>query len=178
MIDPRRSDRYFRGMKLKHGFTAATVLFLCGHALAHDAHDHDAPRRPAPPAAPAPAAPAEIARAAQHGGQVFALDAKDGLSAEALFSATGVELWFFDKDMTAISPPATAKLTLTVGKEVRKLEAKLDEKKPDRLAIESPLPPDGKVALFVQASVHGKKRSVRVEREVPKPLAAPATTTP
>lgn len=156
--------------------TCTLVIFLgaasmATAALAHQEHDPPPPATVVVPDADAPKA--------QHGGQLLVLDASDGTRVEALFSASGVELWFFDKAMKPVVPPATAKLTLTVGKGVRKLEAKLDEKKPDRLAIESVLPAEAKVALFIEATMNGKKRSVRVQRELPKvtPVAPAAPTT-
>lgn len=76
-----------------------------------------------------------------------------------------------------------------MGKDVRKLELKPTEKffcsspcgdelanKQDaHLAVETPLPQDGKLALVVQATANGKLRSGRVERE---PTASSTTTPP
>jgi hypothetical protein len=156
--------------------TATSFLVAAGiaslPAVAHKGgHDDE------PPPAKILVPPAVEQKAAPHGGQMFIVDAKDGVMGEVVFAATGVELFFYDKDLQPSAPPATAKLTLTVGKEVRKLEAKLDEKKPDRLAVESPLPAEAKVALFVDAQIAGKKRTVRVQREAAKaPAPAPAPT--
>ncbi len=153
---------------------ALAVVAVAVPALAHQGHDHhDKPAEPEHKTGEHPQ---------PHGGQVFVLDATDHLHAEVVFGETGLHLWLYDADMKPLTPPADAKVTLVVGKEVRKLDLKLMEKfgdKPDaHLGVDTALPKDGKVAAVLQLTFNGKLRSGRVERTQPVSATAPTTPTP
>ncbi|MBL8141735.1 MAG: hypothetical protein JNM38_11530 [Acidobacteria bacterium] len=141
--------------------TSAIVMALTPSAFAHPGGHDEWPRKRV------------VVPKAQHGGQMFVVDAYDGTLGEVLWSATGLELWFYNSDQQPLAAPATAKLTLTVGREVRKIEAKLDPTKPGRLTVLSALPADQSVTLFIDAMVAGTARSVRVQREAAKAPAQP-----
>lgn len=132
-------------------------------SLAHEGHDHTPP-----PPAPAKATDKDKdEHPSPHGGQVIVLDATDHLHAELVFTEAGIALYLYDKDMKPLPPPADAKATVMVGKEVRKLELAVDAKTPDHAAVTTPLPKDAKVAVVLSATVGGKARSARVERAAP-----------
>lgn len=154
-------------------------------ALAHGDEPHgNAAHPPKGAAAPttAPAAEHKKEHPRPHGGQVFVVDTADHMHAEAVFEEGGLHLWFYDDQMKPIAAPAEAKATLVVGKEVRKLDLKPMEKfgdKPDaHVGVATALPKDGKLALVVQATVNGKPRSGRVEREPPATTATAAPAPP
>lgn len=145
-------------MKIDPLLRLALAVFL-GGATTASAHEH-APAKPGA-AEPHHDVPAEHEHPTPHGGQVVTID---DVHAEVLFADAGVTVWFFDMAMKPLAPPTDGKLTLTAGKDVKKVDLKMDAKTPDRVVATAAVPKDGIVDVLVQATVAGKPRTVKVVR--------------
>lgn len=164
---------------------AALVLSLItcsGAALAHEGHEH-APATKAPPVpvpAAAPAAPGDHAHPSPHGGIVATVDKDTHI--EVLFGDQDMSVWFYDASMKAVAPPADAKATIVVGKEVKKVALpvakNLDGTATDHLVGAFIASVDAKVSVVVQATVIGKARSARIERAATPSQKIETGTTP
>lgn len=128
-------------------FLVATTPAL---AFAHAGEPHDA--KPHNHAAGA------HEHVAPHGGEVVDLG---DLHAEVVFGADALLVYFFTADMTPLPAPKSGKLTLAIGKKVRKgdLTANLDH-----LAGPFGTPATGRATAIVQATVGGKAYTVRAQR--------------
>jgi hypothetical protein len=150
----------------------SSVPLLATAGLAHEDHEHPkkkatpaAPAPPAPPAAPAAAAtpaahahaPGDHAHESPHGGIVGTVD-KD-THVEVLFSDTDVQAWFYDADMKPLPPPADARATVVVGKDVKKLDLPVakaaDGTATDHLGAPFHSMKGKKLSILIQATVAG-----------------------
>ena len=146
-------------MKLNPKSVLAVVM-LFGSATSAFAHDHGGEEHHDQPAAP------------QHGGQLVSVD---DVRAEVLFSDTGVSVWFYDAAMKPLAPPKDGKITLTVGKDVKKVDLKVDAKMPEMAMATVAVPKDAASDLLVEGTVGGKARSIKLARPAPGAAGSPTT---
>ncbi|MCC7111535.1 MAG: hypothetical protein IT382_19735 [Deltaproteobacteria bacterium] len=143
--------------------TALVLLTLAAAtaAAAHEGHEH------APPPPPAAHAAGDHAHASPHGGVVATIDGQTHV--EVLFLDKDFRVWFYDGDMKPVALPTDAKATVVVDKKVSKLDLpvakKADGTPDDHLTGALALPAAQKASLVIQATLLGKARSARVERE-------------